>query len=63
MPVLLIWGKQDQTVSVEKAKVLQSAIPSLEFFPVDSAGHLPAMEQAELVREKWRAFYQAHPRG
>lgn len=63
VPVLLIWGKQDQTVSVEKAKVLQSAIPSLEFFPVDSAGHLPAMEQAELVREKWRAFYQAHPRG
>lgn len=62
VPVLLIWGKQDQTVSVEKAKVLQTAIPSLDFFPVDSAGHLPAMEQAGVVREKWRAFYAAHPR-
>lgn len=62
VPVLLIWGKQDQTVSVEKAKVLQTAIPSLDFFPVDSAGHLPAMEQAGVVRERWREFYAAHPR-
>lgn len=62
VPVLLIWGKQDQTVSVEKAEVLQRAIPSLEFVPVDSAGHLPAMEQAGVVREKWRAFYLAHSR-
>lgn len=62
VPVLLIWGKQDQTVAVDKAQVLQRAIPSLEFFPVDSAGHLPAMEQAGVVREKWRGFYAAHPK-
>ncbi len=61
VPVLLIWGKQDQTVNIEKAQVLQGAIPSLEYFPVDSAGHLPAMEQAALVRERWREFYRAHP--
>jgi pimeloyl-ACP methyl ester carboxylesterase len=61
VPVLLIWGKQDQTVQIEKAQVIQTAIPSVEFFPVDSAGHLPATEQAAVVRERWRAFYQAHP--
>ena len=61
IPVLLIWGKQDQTVKIEKAQVIQSAIPSLEFFPVDSAGHLPATEQAGVVRERWRGFYAAHP--
>ena len=61
VPVLLIWGKQDQTVNVEKAQVLQGAIPSLEYFPVDSAGHLPAMEQAAVVRARWREFYGAHP--
>ncbi|MEP7383215.1 MAG: alpha/beta hydrolase [Gemmatimonadota bacterium] len=62
IPVLLIWGKQDQTVKIERSTVVRSAIPSVEFFPVDSAGHLPALEQAPLVAARWREFYAAHPR-
>ena len=63
VPVLLVWGKQDQTVPIAKAEVLQRAIPSLEFLAVDSAGHLPHMEQPLLVHTRMRAFLGAHDTG
>ncbi len=61
VPVLLLWGKQDHTVPIEKATVITRNIPSVEFVPVDSAGHLPHMEQATLVNARILAFLSAHP--
>lgn len=54
--VLLIWGRQDRVVDIAGAETVQRGIPSLEFFPVDSAGHLPHMEQAAAVRARLVAF-------
>ena len=61
IPVLLIWGKQDQTVPFELSEVIRRSIPSAEFVPVDSAGHLPHIEQAQLVTARLAAFLEAHP--
>jgi pimeloyl-ACP methyl ester carboxylesterase len=36
-------------------------IPSAEYFPVDSSGHLPGLEQSQLVHAKLLAWLAAHP--
>jgi len=61
IPVLLIWGRQDQTVPFPLSDVVRKSIPSLEFFPVDSAGHLPHIEHAGLVNARIEEFLTAHP--
>ncbi len=60
VPVLLVWGRQDQTVAFELSDVVRRAIPTLEFFPVDSAGHLPHMEQSSRVHDRMKDFLVAH---
>ncbi|MCC7002393.1 MAG: alpha/beta hydrolase [Gemmatimonadaceae bacterium] len=59
-PTLLIWGKQDTTVPIALADVVRSAIPQTEFFPVDSAGHLPHMEKAGEVLARLLQFLASH---
>ena len=61
VPVLLVWGNQDQTIPVSMSSVARDAIPSLEFAPIDSAGHLPHIEQSKQVHARMRAFFAAHP--
>ncbi len=60
VPVALIWGKQDQTVKFELSDVVRRNIPSVEFTPVDSSGHLPHIEQATLFNQRLFAFLAAH---
>ncbi|HEX6617371.1 MAG TPA: alpha/beta fold hydrolase [Gemmatimonadales bacterium] len=48
-PVLVVWGRQDRTAPVAASRALLAAIPRATFFPVDSAGHLPHLEQPDLV--------------
>ena len=61
IPVLLIWGKQDQTIPISQSSVAREAIPLLEFAPIDSAGHLPHIEQSIQVHARLRRFLEAHP--
>lgn len=63
IPVLLVWGKQDRVVPFANAEIVRRAIPSAEFLAVDSAGHLPAMEQSSLVHARMKAFLAAHGGG
>lgn len=63
VPALLIWGKQDSTVSIAHSGVIRNAIPGIDFFPVDSAGHLPNLEQSSVVHSKLLTFLAAHPAG
>jgi len=60
VPVLLVWGKQDQTIPFTLSDVVRRNIPSVEFVAVDSAGHLPHIEQASLVNARLLAFLAAH---
>jgi pimeloyl-ACP methyl ester carboxylesterase len=53
--VLLIWGKEDQTVPFHFSDSLRKMVP-VEFFPVDDARHLPNLEKPGLVGRKMVAF-------
>lgn len=56
--VKLIWGVQDQTLDISGATEIQSVLDA-DFMPVDDAGHLPHMEQAELVNPAIVEFLRA----
>jgi len=60
VPVLLIWGRQDQTVLLSLSEVVRRGVPSVEFVPVVSAGHLPHIEQAPVVNARLLDFLAAH---
>jgi pimeloyl-ACP methyl ester carboxylesterase len=49
LPVLLVWGREDRTVPFRHHAEVRKAIPHAQFLPVDAAGHLPHVEQADLV--------------
>ncbi len=59
-PVLLLWGRQDQTTPFERHTDVTARIPQAEFVPVDSSGHLPHLEQTALVNARLLAFLQRH---
>ncbi len=63
VPVLLIWGKQDSTVSIATSNVVRSGIPNLEYVVIDSAGHLPHMEQSTIVHTRMLDFLRKHAPG
>jgi pimeloyl-ACP methyl ester carboxylesterase len=46
---LLIWGKEDSTVSIAKAPGVVAAIPQIRFETIERAGHLPHMERTDVV--------------
>jgi pimeloyl-ACP methyl ester carboxylesterase len=48
-PTLLVWGKEDRTVSIEHATSVRAAIPQAQYHAIDSAGHLPHMERPGVV--------------
>jgi pimeloyl-ACP methyl ester carboxylesterase len=54
-PVLLIWGKEDHTVSFTYSDSVRSVLKA-EFFPVNDSGHLPYIEQADKVNAKIASF-------
>ncbi len=60
VPTLLIWGNQDQTVPIANAEVVRRNIPQAEYFPVDSSGHLPHIEQSAIVDAKLVSFFASH---
>ena len=55
-PVLVLWGKQDKTVPIERSTALLAALPRAEFVPIDSAGHLPQWEQPAATHAALFAF-------
>jgi pimeloyl-ACP methyl ester carboxylesterase len=61
VPVLLVWGRQDRTVPFRWSESVRRDIPSAEFFPVDSAGHVSMIEQAGAVNARLVSFLVAHP--
>lgn len=58
-PTLLIWGKQDSTVSIKNAEGVRKAIPQAQYHPIDSAGHLPHMERTDVVNPLLIAFLRS----
>jgi len=48
-PVLIVWGRQDRVAPFNESRALLAAMPRATFVPVDSAAHLPHLEQPEVV--------------
>lgn len=49
IPLLLIWGEDDQTIGLEQVEVLKGLVPDILVMIVPKAGHLPHYEQPEIV--------------
>jgi pimeloyl-ACP methyl ester carboxylesterase len=60
VPTLLLWGKQDTVVPITEADGVRKAIPQAQYHPIDSAGHLPHMEQAATFHRILIDFLRAH---
>jgi pimeloyl-ACP methyl ester carboxylesterase len=56
IPTLLIWGRQDKTVAFAMSDSLRVRVPFATFVPVDSAGHLPQIEQPDITHASMLAF-------
>ncbi len=54
-PVLLIWGREDETVPFRYSDSIRSVLKA-DFFPVPDARHLPSIEKPELVNKKMADF-------
>ena len=48
-PVLVVWGRQDEGAPFEESDSLLAMMPRARLVPVDSAGHLPHLEQPDVV--------------
>ena len=55
-PVLLIWGRKDNTVPLSHSDDLRSAIPDLEFHIFEDCTHIPHYEKPEEVNPILLAF-------
>jgi len=49
LPVLLIWGREDQTISWENMQVLQGLLPDMQVQIIEKAGHISHYEFPEIV--------------
>jgi pimeloyl-ACP methyl ester carboxylesterase len=53
--ILLIWGKEDQTVPFQFSDSIRQIV-DVDFFPVDDARHLPYLEKPGQVNQKIISF-------
>lgn len=59
-PTLIVWGKQDQVVDVSMASVYAQGIRGSELVLLDNVGHVPMVEAAEQLAERYRQFIEQH---
>lgn len=60
-PVLVVWGRQDEGAPIAESAALLGAMPRATLVPVDSAGHLPHLEQPDVVVPAVVGFLGAQP--
>lgn len=60
-PVLVLWGRQDMGAPISESAALLAAMPGAVLVPVDSAGHLPHLEQPDVVVPVVEGFLRAAP--
>ena len=57
-PVLILWGREDTWIPINKGEILHEMIPNALFHVIPDAGHLVIEEQPEQLIEKIRPFLQ-----
>lgn len=61
LPTLLVWGKEDQSVSYPAIVELKERLPNVESIFIDETGHLPHYEKSEVVNPMIIQFLQKIP--
>jgi pimeloyl-ACP methyl ester carboxylesterase len=56
IPVLILWGEEDQWIPVEQAHILHENIPGSKLVVIPQAGHLVIEERPEVLVDEIRAF-------
>jgi 3-oxoadipate enol-lactonase len=56
VPVLIVTGDKDQIISPQKGDAMASAIPGATLATVESAGHMPMLEQPQATTMAMRNF-------
>jgi len=52
LPIMLIWGKADQTISHDQVEILQQILPEMDTRIVEDAGHLVHYEKSDEVNSE-----------
>lgn len=60
-PVLILWGRGDTWIPLEKGEALHEMIPGSLFHVISDAGHLVIEEQPDRLIERIRPFLQIAP--
>ena len=60
-PVLILWGREDTWIPLEKGEALHEMIPGSIFHAISDAGHLVIEEQPDRLNEKILSFLQDEP--
>jgi pimeloyl-ACP methyl ester carboxylesterase len=55
-PALIVWGKEDQVISVETADVLQKLMPRSRVIVMPDIGHVPMIENPGQSAEDYLKF-------
>ncbi|WP_151613580.1 alpha/beta fold hydrolase [Sinorhizobium alkalisoli] len=55
-PVQIIWGEDDPWIPIERGRALHALIPHASFEALPGIGHLPQLEQPDLVLGRLRSF-------
>ena len=63
MPTLLIWGRHDQIVPLAYGRALEERMPNAELAVLETAAHLPHIEEAALVSHLIADFLERHSPG
>ncbi len=58
-PVRILWGEEDPWIPVDRGEALHALMPGAEFERMAELGHLPQLENSELVLEKMLPFLKA----
>lgn len=57
-PVLILWGKEDTWIPLDRGNLLHEMIPNSLLEVIPDSGHLVIEEQPELLVDKIQAFFQ-----
>jgi len=61
VPVLLVWGADDQVIRISSAKGLQQVFPDADLVVLPDAGHVANLEAPAQFDEAITTFWAAHP--
>ena len=59
MPVLMLWGRQDQTLPFEQSAGIMERVPRIDFRVIEESGHIPNCEKPEIVHPMLLEFLRS----